>query len=232
MAYQMETIKKVLEKAQEIRKALDRMDANDIRLCISAGNRKIGRVMNVSLMPIVTCANCKECMMYCYDIKACAQYPDTVIDARMRNTVLLVKDRDAFFAHIDAKMSRRHTNKYFRWHVAGDIIDIDYFSRMVDNARKHPDFVIWTYTKCYDVVNRWIDENGKLPDNMHVMFSKWDGLPINNPYNMPIFACKMKAGNKDKVDFDSMWKCPGNCDMCKACNRGCIAGESSYADEH
>ena len=120
-----------------------------IKMAISTGNRKIGRVMNVSLPPIMTCANCKECKYLCYDVKACLQYPNTVIDARIRNLSVLMKDREEYFARIDAAMSRRRKNKYFRWHVAGDIIDSDYFDRMIKNAQHHPDFVIWTYTKNY-----------------------------------------------------------------------------------
>lgn len=190
--------------------------------------------MNVSLMPVMTCGNCKECKGFCYDIKACLQYPDTVINARMRNTVLARKYRETFFALIDAKMSRRRKNKYFRWHVAGDILDMDYFVRMVENARRHPDFTIWTYTKMYKIVNAYCARYGRdaIPANFHIMFSKWDGLAMENPFNFPVFACRMKDGNKDPMAWETMYKCPGNCDICKKACRGCIAGENTYNDEH
>ena len=229
---------------QSVTKAVNEMNArrtyyapkavDEIKMAISAGNRKIGRVMNVSLPPVLTCANCKECMFYCYDIKACLQYPNTVIDARVRNLAVLIKNRDEYFRRIDEKMTRRRKNKFFRWHVAGDIVDIDYFDRMIKNARKHADFVIWTYTKNYKVVNEWIAKNGRdaIPANFHIMFSKWDGLKMENPYNMPVFACRMKDGNKDPMPWETMYKCPGNCDICKAARRGCMAGENTFADEH
>lgn len=146
-------------------------------------------------------------------------------------------DRDTFFHQIDDKMSRRRKNKFFRWHVAGDILDMDYFCRMVKNAKNHPDFVIWTYTKCYDIVNEYVSTHGgsmaaAIPANFHIMFSKWDGMEMPNPYNFPVFACKLKGGNKDHVDFESMFLCPGNCDICKTHNCGCIAGMNTYANEH
>ena len=50
-----------------------------VNISISDGNNKIGRCMNVSLAPIVTCANCKECKHYCYDVKACCQYENVRI---------------------------------------------------------------------------------------------------------------------------------------------------------
>jgi len=232
--YSLDSLKKVVSLMNETIKKYDSLDAENIKMCISKGNTKIGKVMNVSLPPIVSCANCSECKFLCYDIKACLQYPGTVIDARVRNWMILKKNRALYFSTIDKAISRRRANKYFRWHVAGDIIDIDYFDNMVDIARRHPDFIFWTYTKVYNVVNTWIDENGSLPENLHVMFSEWDGMPLVNPHNMPIFSCKLKTGNKNRSaeSFETMYKCPGNCDICKACGRGCLAGEDTYADEH
>ena len=113
----------------------------NIPMCISEGNKKIGKTLNVSLPPIMTCANCKECKYLCYDVKACLQYPNTVIGARVRNLVILLKDRDEYFNRIQDKLNRRKTNKSFRWHVAGDIIDYDYFDRMVNMAEKNPGFI-------------------------------------------------------------------------------------------
>ena len=232
--YQLESIMKMVKLANDMRSRLESGDINNIKMCISNGNRKIGKVMNVSLMPVLSCGNCKECMKYCYDIKACLQYPETVINARMRNYVICCADRRRYFDEIDSRMNRRRLNKYFRWHVAGDILDADYFNEMVENARRHPDFVIWTYTKMYSIVNEWIAANGPLPSNFHVMFSEWDGMPMDNPHNMPVFTCKLKAGNKNRPaeSFEKMHKCPGNCDICKAAGRGCVAGEDTYADEH
>lgn len=229
--FSKQSITKVIRAARAKEIELNASPLEDIRECISPGNVKIGRTMNVSLMPILTCGNCSECSKLCYDIKACLQYPNTVIDARMRNTVLLRRDRDEYFRRIDAAISRRRTNKYFRWHVAGDIIDFDYFDRMVKIARKHPDFTFWTYTKMYNVVNEWclwhVDKREAIPANLHVMFSEWRGMPMRNPYGFPEFRVVFKGEERPAGFY-----CPGNCDVCKALNRGCLAGETTYCDEH
>lgn len=232
--YSIESLKKLARLMNETINHYNAIDAAGIKMCISKGNRKIGRVMNVSLPPVVSCGNCKECKFLCYDIKACLQYPNTVIDARVRNWAVLKKNRALYFETIDKAIARRRTNKFFRWHVAGDIIDPDYFDNMVEIARRHPDFVFWTYTKMYGIVNSWIDEHGAIPANLHIMFSEWDGMPMINPHGMPVFSCKLKAGNKNRTaeSFATMYKCPGNCDICKACGRGCLAGEDTFADEH
>lgn len=235
--FKPETISKYIQSAKTkidyFKSAISKASPEDFKVSISKGNSKIGKVMNVSISPVITCGNCSECMGICYDIKANIQYGN-VLEARCKNTVLAMDYRDYYFDEIDKAMSRRRANKYMRWHVGGEIPDFDYFCRMVENARRHKDFVIWTYTKMYGIVNRYCDLFGRdaIPENMVIMFSKWDGVPMNNPYNFPVFACRLKDGNKDEMEWDAMYKCPGNCDICKACNGGCICGMDTYNDEH
>ncbi len=238
MSYKLETIVKATKKMQDLIAKYESMKPDRIPMCISKGNKKIGKVLNVSLPPVLTCHHCKNCMYFCYDIKAVMQYM-AVADARVRNYVILLKDRKAYFGRIRETLKRRRTNFYFRWHVSGDIIDIDYFAEMVKIAREFPHFIFWTYTKEYETVNRYVSENGgslgaAIPENFHVMFSEWDGTPMDNRYSFPVFTCKLKAGNKnhDTEYFESLYKCPGNCDMCKQKCLGCIGGRDTYCNEH
>lgn len=201
-----------------------------LKVAISSGNRKLGMVYNVSLAPIITCANCSGCKEFCYDLKSCLQYGN-VMRARARNTALLRMDRDSYFAQIESIMTSKKKHRYFRWHVSGEIVDMDYLQRMIDIARRHPDWTYWTYTKHYMVVNRWIRDNGgnknAIPSNLHIMFSEWKGMEIINPYGMPEFRVHFPGEKKP-----ACYHCPGNCDVCKRTNRGCLAGETSYVDLH
>lgn len=224
--FKKETIDKVIAKAQERIEELKDVSIDDINMCISNGNIKIGHVLNVSNMPVLSCGNCKECKYLCYDIKACVQYPNTVIDARVRNLTILKRNRDEYFRRIEDRVSRRRKNKYFRWHVAGDIIDIDYLDRMVGIAERHPDFVFWTYTKMYGIVNEYC-KTKTIPSNLSIMFSEWRGMPMDNPYGFPEFRVVFKDEEKPKGFY-----CPGNCDVCKEIHRGCLAGETTYCNEH
>lgn len=235
--FKPESLKKFQAKALEKIMEYDARDVEDIPLCISRGNRKIGYVMNVSELPKFTCGNCGHCLPYCYDIKACLQY-ETVMDARARNTVILRKDRNSYFRRIRNAIKRARKCRMFRWHVGGELPDIEYFSEMVNIARENPEWTFWTYTKMYWIVNKYCAEHGGtrecIPENLHVMFSKWDGVPMSNPYGFPEFLCKLKEGNKDTTEeeFQRIFKCPLNCDICKRTHRGCVVGETSYADEH
>lgn len=232
--YKIESVKKAVHDLREAtnsyRTIIRGQGSGAVTMCISKGNRKIGRVMNVSLAPVLTCANCSECKMLCYDIKAVLQYRN-VTDARARNTALLLEDRAEYFRRIDDAISRRRLHKFFRWHVAGDIVDLDYLARMVDVARAHPDFVFWTYTKNYAVVNEYCRTRGgrvAIPENLSIMFSEWRGMPMVNPYGFPEFSVVFK----DDEHKPTGHYCPGNCDVCKAAHRGCIAGETTYCHEH
>lgn len=236
--YTSETLAKFARKVRENVERYEAIKAADIKMTISGGNRKIGQVMNVSLPPIFTCHNCKECKKLCYDIKACIQYA-SCLDARVRNMVILQKDRADYFGRIEKAISRRKKNKFFRWHVAGDIVDYDYLTNMARIARNHPDFLFWTYTKNYGDVNDFVAMNGgsiaeAIPDNLIIMFSEWRGMPMVNPFGFPVFTVRFKDENEAefKAAHGVGFKCPGNCDACKPNKRGCIGGESTYCDEH
>lgn len=226
-----EKLKKYITAAKAWFETYEETDVTELKVSFSNGNRKIGHVLNVSVAPIFTCKNCMGCGCpgFCYDITSCMVYPQ-VIPARVRNTVLAMKHRDEYFRQIDEKMTRRRKNKYMRFHVGGDIPDYDYFCRMVEIAAKHPDFVIWTYTKSYAIVNRYCKEHGNtrkcIPGNFSIMFSEWLGYDIINPYDFPVFRT-FKPG--EKID---VYECPGNCEICLATGRGCCHSETSGVGLH
>ena len=202
---------------------------DNLHVAITKGNRKIGRVLNVSLAPIITCCNCSGCLRLCYDIKAVLQYKNVAL-ARSRNYVILMRDREKYFNEIRSALKHRKTNKFFRWHVSGDIIDVDYFDRMVKIAREFPDFRFWTYTKAYAFVNAWCRENGKenLPANLSVMFSEWKGMPMVNPFGFPEFRVWFHTEKKP----ENVHWCCGNCEACLKNGTGCPYGQTTYCEEH
>lgn len=230
--YKIETIRNYMGRMNEaIRDYRGMIKAGQgVTVSISGGNKKIGRVMNVSLAPIVTCANCVQCQKLCYDIKANLQYKN-VITARAKNTALALYSPADYFGQIREALKRRHSNKYFRWHVGGDIPNYSYFNEMVNIAREYPNFRFWTYTKNYAVVNAWCDDHGgkaAVPANLSIMFSEWRGMPMNNPYHFGEFSVVF---NDDPVKPVGHY-CPGNCDICKAAGRGCLVNETTYCKEH
>lgn len=231
--YSRKSINKYLSMASEATIKYMAMDPENISVCISKGNKKIGHTMNVSLLPINTCANCKECKDFCYDIKACLQYPKNVLENRAKNTVLAKYHMTEYFNQIEKTINKRRKNKYFRWHVAGDIINTEYLENMIAIAKRHPDFRFWTYTKNYILVNEYVKMHGEnrkkaIPSNLSIMFSEWKGINMPNPYNFPMFTCVFP----DEKPTKGHYHCSGNCNDCIVNKTGCVYGKSSYTKLH
>lgn len=231
------TIRKYYDAMMAYLAFLCTIDPDNIAAFISPGNNKIGNVLNVSLYPILTCFGClhadRTCIAWCYALKCLWRL--TVLHAWGRNTWLVQHNRPKYFAAIRKAMAERLKELYFRWHVAGEIPDREYFAEMVKIAVEFPAFYIWTYTKCEDWVNEFIKEHGKLPKNLSVMFSRWGvNGPCNNPYGQPEYITVL-PGEQPPA---GAWHCPGNCDLCKAeysCDgkcHGCIGGETSWIELH
>lgn len=221
--WKLSTVTRKIKELWRLIKFWDRVPVRKVPICISYKNDKIGKTYNVSLAPVITCKNCEHCKCDCYAVHDL--WRDTTADARARNTSVFFRDRDYFFEYIKNFLSRRRSAGFFRFHVSGEIVDIDHFKRIVNVAASFPDWRFWMYTKMYDIVNEYIKTCGPLPSNLQVMFSAWLNIPVNNPYNMPTFHTVLKTtGTK--------WICPGKCDICKTAKRGCPFGEDTECEIH
>lgn len=180
---------------------------------ISKGNRKMGAIQSVSLPPVVTYKNCATCSKKCYALKLCKLYP-TVKASYERNLEILKADRDSYFTQIKASAM---TQRYFRFHVSGDVIDIDYLDRMVKLARELKGTEFLAFTKNYEDVNEYF-KNHRKPKNLHLIMSlPFTGATIDNPHNLPMAAVILK-GTEPQDD----WKiCGGNCTECACKGVGC-----------
>lgn len=185
------------------------------KVSISNGNKKMGQIPSVSLPPIITCKNCHKCgcAKDCYAAKLQRIYA-TVRKAYENNYNILNADRDAYFTQIKASAMM---SKYFRWHVSGDIIDVDYLDRMVKLARDLKGTEFLAFTKNYEDVNEYFQTH-KKPRNLHLIFSlPFNGATIDNPHNLPTAAVIMKGSEPE-----DNWKvCGGNCTECACKGVGC-----------
>ena len=236
--FKAETIKKYIMKAYALIATLIALIPN-LRVSISTGNRKIGRFLNASLAPILSCLNCAKCMWICYDLKACLFRP-TVLFARIKNFLIASKDIDRYFSEIIARIEKRDKSnrglKGFRWHVGGDIISYEYFTYMIKIAKMFPNWEFWTYTKAYWIVNRYVSEHGNdrhiaIPKNLHIMFSRWQGMAMDNPYQFAEFRCILKDGSSLPKQENEMY-CLGNCEICFEQKTGCIGECNCCVNEH
>lgn len=198
------------------------------KVSISNGNKKVGRIPSVSLLPIVSCPNCKSCAKKCYANKLCRIYP-SVKKAYANNWEILQSNPNEYFKQVNdaVKMAR-----FFRWHVSGDIVNFDYLLNMVSIANNNPHCTMLAFTKNWDVVNKYVSEVGELPSNLQIIFSAdFDTNETKNPYNMPTAHVILK-GCEPSANYKI---CGGNCSECALNGGGCwtlAKGESVAFYEH
>lgn len=200
-----------------------------MRVSISSGNSKLGTIQSISLPAGLTCRNDCECSRKCYAKRIERRRP-AVRAAYKNNYELLRSDPDTFWREVEAAIMM---SRFFRYHVSGDIVDDEYFRKMVEIADRNKHCEILCFTKKYEIVNKFIASGGKLPDNLHVVFSVWRNLKMANPFHFPEAHVRYRDGTTTAPN-DAV-ECGGNCTECAMTDDGCWSlenGESVVFNEH
>lgn len=199
-----------------LRKANEDVKSGTInKVTISDNNSKMGKVASVSLLPFLTCpSRCKgTCGGICYAAKIANMRP-SVLTSYARNTAIAMHKPELFWAQVNAAMM---AVRFFRFHVSGDILNAEYFGRLVSACKANRHCEVLVFTKRYEIVNAWISENGELPENLHLLFSGWENLKTINPHGLPETNVYGKGEEPDPE-----WKlCGGNCFECGCRGLGC-----------
>lgn len=211
------------EAEEEVREAMEaRKDLSKI-VTISSGNTKMGKVASVSLLPILTCpARCNgTCGDKCYTKKLALLRP-SVARSYARNTAVARLAPDAFFKAVRSAMAKA---EYFRFHVSGDIPSVRYLHEIINACKSAPKCQVLMFTKRYELVNRYLWDGGRLPENLHCLFSGWTNLfPTEGGFN-PFHLPETTVYAKDE-DIKPEWTpCGGNCLDCAIHDGGCWAAK-------
>ena len=199
----------------------------------SAGNQKMGAIPSVSLPAKKTCRAC-ACWDKCYAAKLERLRP-TVRNAYQNNLDVYREERDVYWREVEGQIM---LSRFFRFHVSGDIPDAFYFDRMIGVAARNPHCQILCFTKQYNIVNSVIykqspDGMAHLPDNLHLIFSAWPGLQMDNPHHFPEAHVRFRDGTTTaRPDAKA---CGGNCSECAVTYSGCWklkGGEQIVFNEH
>lgn len=163
-----------------------------------------------------TAVTCAICAKSCYDLRNDFIYKE-VINTRAINSAIYHEDPKRYFKEIDDYLNYRYP-RAFRFHIGGDIQDKWYLDKMCEIARKHKDAKFLAFTKMFDVCNEYIDDGNVIPENMHILFSGWLGLNMDNrhgfPEAHPIFESGTSAPEGTRL-------CTGNCTECLKEDRLC-----------
>ena len=227
MTWNDETKARFMEKARAAVAEYDDVPAEEIPVCVSNGNSKVP-CLNISKASGITCGNCACCLGDCYDARDMNRYPN-VMNARARNTAVLYKDPARYFDAFESKMSNRRKYKAARYDVGGELTGDFELDAMNATATRKTDWALWSYTKMYDMVNRWVAAGKYTASNLVIMFSQWgvDDV-IDNPYGFPVFLTLL-PGETAPAGF---MKCPGSCRECLDQHKGCPYGDNVYNPRH
>ena len=195
---------------------------------ISKGNSKLGAIPSVSLPSIKTCRQC-ACREKCYAQKLERLRP-AVRNAYQHNLEVLINEPETYWREVEASVMM---SRFFRFHVSGDIPTAEYLANMVAIARRNSHCEILCFTKRYEMVNEFIEKNGELPSNLHMIFSGWIGLDMVNPFSLPEAHVRYRDGSTTASD-DAV-ECSGNCTECALTEGGCWSlqkGQQVVFNEH
>jgi ferredoxin len=223
-----------INKAIQNSKAYNQQhDGSAARIHISAGNAKLGAIMNISLPPVVTCSNCGSCSKYCYAVKSYNRFTGTAASWNA-NYLYFLTDPVGYFDDISDAVKLQ---RFFRWHVSGDIVNGAYLAGMIRVARKNPKTEFLAFTKAYQVVNAAIAAGAVIPANLHLLFSAAPGVDMPNPYRLP--ECHISfadpAQNTYTGGAEYVHYCGGNCTECAIGGCGCFflkPGDVTIINQH
>jgi hypothetical protein len=196
---------------------------------VSKGNSKLGRIYNINLPAITSCASDAPCKKSCYANKGTFKYKN-VRECYQRNLATFLNTPSQ--AELDILLQLPHVDSnlvtlYCRIHTSGDFYNLDYLKMIVNICNKRPYIKFMAFTKKYELINNFIDNGGVVPDNLTIIFSHWEG------YNMPnkhLFPCAY-VKEFTNVNLDSSFECAGLCEICYKCWM-LKSNESVYFHKH
>lgn len=204
---------------------------------LTTGNTKMGRVLNISLPPPLTCSHTLPCYVKgCYAMRSAYNLYPKVRKAWDGNLQVWKEGFDIYRNAISIAIFKIKP-ELFRWHVGGDIpgtgreADLYVNAVVVEMARKYSDVRFWMTTKKHGVAARNL-ESIRGCKNLTVMLSMWPGLECNARTRRawPTAWLDDPKNPDPRIPTDAR-HCSGRCDTCAAC-WGMKAGESVVFKKH
>lgn len=209
-------VKTRLKRIKEVREQM-KSKVSELHVKFMPGNRKTGAsVWTVSLLPVIDCCNCSECMWDCYDLKSDLIYPN-VINSRCINSVIHELDKERFWNEVNMQIKSVYATE-LRLNVGGDLTDDD-FAYVKQLGGDNPKTMILFFTKNYKGINKFLSED-KFPDNVRPIMSAWLGMEMDNPYQLPCSHVLYEDGRTTAPEYGAYY-CGGNCTECAFKGEGC-----------
>jgi hypothetical protein len=152
-------------------------------------------------------------------------YP-SVRNAWRHNSNLAHHDRESYFDGVRYYLLKKQP-KFFRWHIAGDILDQAYLDTVKSIAIEYPNTKFLAFTKRYEF------DYSHLPSNLSIIFSAWveKELPEVLPDDVRIAWVRDEHHLDSRIPDDAI-ECPGHCESCGMCWNLKKVGHDVVFDKH
>ena len=189
-----------------------------MKVKISTTNTKLsGQIPSVNLPPIQTCRHDAPCKHLCYARKGNFTFPN-VKESHVNNLACFIHDSKKYFDDIIEYLNGLVSYRYFRYHSSGDIVNEEYLEGMIRVAKKCKTVKFLCFTKKFELVNNYLANGGKIPSNLHIVFSAWDkDFKVDNPFNLPMTYVDFKDASQNPKIPELAIPCIGKCYECQAC---------------
>lgn len=195
---------------------IDFLASKSNEISMSNHNSKTGAACLNLAFPVCTCREDAPCKSTCYACKG-RQQMSNVQAAYYRNFRLYNDNPDNFFEQVYYKVKFSGLPKV-RIFDSGDFPDYEFLERLVDLCKKTPHTKYMAFTKRYEFVNEYIDKNGKLPDNLNIVFSAWHKLwEVPNPHGVATAYVDFNDKTLNPDIPKNAFACPGRESTCSAC---------------
>ena len=206
-----------------------------MKIKISTTNSKLGTcIPSISLPPQCSCRKDAPCAKGCYAKKGNFLY-NNVKDSHQTNYDFYMENPDGYFDEIISFLTSGLVSyRFFRYHVAGDIVDYNYLLGMIRAAKRCRGTKFLCFTKKFDIVNDFIEKNGEfaIPSNLKIVFSAWHkAFKVENPFNLPVAYVFFKKSEMNPDIPELAIPCQGHCETCMAC-WGLKKGQSVFFNQH
>ena len=187
------------------------------QLKVSTNNKKLHYIPSISFPPVLTCRAGAPCAKDCYAVKMCSRYAFKAMSAYQYNYEFYKNDPENFFNQLKAYFTIYNS---FRVNVAGDIPSYDFLERLCNIAFECSNCDIILFTKQFEIVNDYINDYGKPPKNLHIIYSNWYMFKCFNPYNLPV--CEVVNSLDEIAPDKDNYICCGDCTACAQHKEGCF----------
>lgn len=178
-----------------------------MKLFISEGNTKLGKIPNLSLPPGLTCPKNVPCRKTCY-ARRIYQRLEAVHAKWLGNLELWRTDPNTYMEDLNLWLEL-HTPPVFRIHVSGDFPGQRYLDHLCTVIAKHPDTKFLAFTKRHNL------DFTRVPDNFRILLSMWNNWGDENQAGPK--AWYLDPDDPDPRIPDSAYPCSGSCDSCFKC---------------